>query len=51
MGRDILHTFAVDSDLTSVAQPGAIFLSGSDHAFTSPIARARLATTGRQINA
>jgi hypothetical protein len=34
--RDVLHTLAIDPDLAAVAQPGAIFFLGSDHACLSP---------------
>ena len=36
MDRDVLHTLAIDPDLAAVAQPGANFFLGSDHACLSP---------------
>jgi hypothetical protein len=35
MGRRIQHAFAVDPDLAPIAQPGAIFVPGPDHACPS----------------
>src|SRR6516165_8419127 len=37
--RDVLHTLAIDPDLAAVAQPGAIFFLGSDHACLSAKSR------------
>jgi hypothetical protein len=49
--RHVLHTLAVDPDLAAVAQRGAIFFPGSDHAGPSPIARPSLAATDRWMKA
>src|SRR5262249_43205536 len=49
MDRDVLHPLAVDPDFATVAQAGAILVSGSDHAYLSPISKGDVMGAGRAV--